>query len=287
MKAIHYLISLFFLSSINAEAQLYKASTQEVASVEALVGTLQKGDVLVLGEYHDQRPHHLNHEAILNELLAQGLSFDVGMEFFYDYRLQSVVDQFLFDQIDEETFLKQIQWGEDNFDFYRPKILAPLETGGKTFAINAPRELTRAVSRQGLSALSPELKALLPPDFALGNSQYFQRFKDAVGGDHFPEDQLHNYFAAQSIWDDTMAWQSILNFNSSSSDVFVIVVGDFHVSYGGGLPDRLIARGAKRVVTLSQMDVTEVPEKDRGALLIPHPDWGSRADWIWLTENKE
>lgn len=280
-------LSIFLSLSLPAQAQLFNGSTQAPSSVEALVSSLKTGDVLVLGEFHDQKPHHQNHEEILNELLAQGLTFDVGMEFFYDYRLQPVVEKYLFEQISEIDFLKAIGWGGDSFDFYRNKVLAPLEVGGKTFAINAPRELTQAIARKGLASLAPDLQALMPHDFSIGNDQYLARFKEAVGGDHFPKDKLQNYFAAQSVWDDTMAWQTLRNISTSSRDVFVIIVGDFHVSYGGGLPDRLLARGASRVVTVSQIDVTEVEQKDRSTLVAPHPQWGPRADWIWITENKE
>lgn len=288
MNSVFVLFVAILLNfSLGAHAQLFNGETQAPSTVEELVGSLKKGDVLVLGEFHDQKPHHQNHENILNELLAQGLTFDVGMEFFYDYRKQPLVEQYLFEQINEADFLKAIGWGGDNFDFYRNKVLAPLEVGGKTFAINAPQELTRAIARKGLSSLTPELQLLMPPNFAIGNTQYLERFKEAVGGDHFPEDQLQNYFAAQSVWDDTMAWQSLQNFSTSTRDIFVIIVGDFHASYGGGLPDRLLARGAQRVVTLSQIDVTEVEQKERASLVAPHPQWGPRANWVWLTENKE
>lgn len=267
-----------------ALAQLYKADTKSVADVTQLVESLEPGDVLVLGELHNNGQHHLNQEAILNEMHAQGVTFDVGMEFFHDWRKQPAVDNYLSGETTEEEFLSAIGWGGDNYGFYRNLVLWPLEVGGWTYAINAPKELTRTIARGGLASLTPDLRALMPPDFQLGDAEYLERFKLAVGGDHVPPDQIANYFAAQSTWDETMAWQSLYFQSQSNSDVFVIIVGDFHVSYGGGLPDSLMARGAQRVVTVSQIDASQMNKEQKSQVIEPHPRWGQRADWIWLTE---
>lgn len=267
-----------------ALAQLFNGNSKATSNIEQLVESLQPGDVLVLGELHDNEKHHLNHEAILNELHAQGVTFDVGMEFFYDYRKQGLVDKYLTGELDDEQFQTQFGWGGDNFGFYKNKILWPLQVGGWTYAINAPRELTGAIAKNGLEGLSQHLKNLLPVNFQLGSQQYFDRFNKAVGGGHVPPEKLANYFAAQSAWDDTMAWRSLTAFEHSDSDIFVIVVGDFHVAYEDGLPERLRQRGARRVVTVSQLDVTGLGSKEKAFLLEPHPQWGQRAQWIWMTE---
>ncbi len=267
-----------------ALAQLYKSETRSSSTVEELVESLRPGDILLLGELHTNAQHHLNQEAILNEMHAQGVTFDVGMEFFYDWRKQINVDSYLNGDSSKEEFLTAINWGGDSYDFYKHLVLWPLEVGGWTFAINAPRELTQTIARSGFKSLPPKMQALMPPNFELGNDQYFERFKLAMGGDHVPPDQLINYFTAQSVWDETMAWQTLTHQSRSSSDIFVIIVGDFHVAYGGGLPDRLLARGARRVVTLSQVDASDLSKKKKSMLLQPHPKWGLRADWIWMTE---
>lgn len=267
-----------------ALAQLYRSETKSTSTVEELVESLKPGDVLVLGELHNNGQHHLNQENILNEMHAQGVTFSVGMEFFYDYRKQISVDDFLSGHTTEKEFLQAIGWGGNEYSFYRNLVLWPLEVGGWTYAINAPKQLTRSIARGGLESLPPEMLALMPPGFELGNDQYFERFQLAVGGDHVPPDQLMNYFTAQSVWDETMAWQSLKHQAQSTTDVFVIIVGDFHVSYGGGLPDRLLARGAQRVVSLSQVDASDLSKEEKSIILQPHPRWGSRADWIWMTE---
>jgi uncharacterized iron-regulated protein len=73
-----------------------------------------------------------------------------------------------------------------------------------------------------------------------------------------------------------MAWRALQHLDENPEDILVIIVGDFHVSYGGGLPDRLRARGAADVVTISQ-----VLEKDEVKV---HPKYGARADFVWVSE---
>ena len=280
------LFSIIIIFGYSAHSsEIFETAKESESSYEALVESLQPGTVLVLGEVHDHPGHHSSHKRILDELLAQGKSFHVGMEFFY-WPDQELVDLYLYDEISEDDFLKQISWGQpESFPWYRPKVLLPLETGGKSFAINAPRALTRSVARNGLENLSPELQQLMPPNFEIGNDHYLERFRQAVGGDHFPVDQLMNYFTAQSIWDETMAWKTLESAEMNPGrDIFVIIVGDFHVAYGGGLPDRLLARGANNVVSVSHVDSSDLTEADKQEILSPHPEWGLRSEWIVFSE---
>ncbi|MEO0334978.1 MAG: ChaN family lipoprotein, partial [Pseudomonadota bacterium] len=280
MKCV-LLFGLAFLGPSVFAGEVYQVSdSANSSSYEELVASLEPGTILLLGEIHDHEGHHESHSRILNELIAQGRSFHVGMEFFY-YPSQPLVDEYIFGELSEQAFLEAVGWGSLSFDFYRPKVLSPLETGGRTFAINAPRELTRSVAREGLENISSELRSLMPPNFEIGSEKYKERFREAVGGDHFPDELLENYFAAQSIWDDTMAWQSLQAIeNHPGQDIYVVVVGDFHVAFDGGLPDRLRARGAQRVVTVSHADSTQMNKQDKLDWLAPHPSWGLRSDWV-------
>ena len=63
-----------------------------------------------------------------------------------------------------------------------------------------------------------------------------------MSGGHVPDSKLDNYFQAQSTWDETMAWQSLEFMKNHIDQVFVIIVGEFHVQYGGGLPASLNRR---------------------------------------------
>ena len=87
----------------------------------------------------------------------------------------------------------------------------------------------------GPAALSAEERRFLPPVWERGNARYFERFQEAMK-DHAEPEEIDNYFWAQSLWDDTMAWQALRAQTADPRGILVIIVGAFHVEFGGGLP---------------------------------------------------
>jgi uncharacterized iron-regulated protein len=271
------LVSFTFLAC--ASAQIYREGRQ-LSSKSELFQSLRSSQVIFLGENHGFRTHRDQHLEILRELRRQGHSVHVALEFFY-YPDQFRVDSYRLGQISEMNFLKDIKWGQPSFDYYREQALFPkLSWGERTWAINAPRQLTSQVARAGLESLSSELQRLLPPQFVLGRDSYRKRFQQVMGG-HVSPEAFEKYFAAQSIWDDTMAWKLSQIRQAYPQAVIVVIVGEFHTQYGGGLADRLKARGVSSILTLSQVNTAGMSTEEIREAVIPHPEYGPRADWIW------
>lgn len=109
----------------------------------------------------------------------------------------------------------------------------------------------------------------MPPIWERGSDAYYARFKEVMQ-DSIPAEKMGNYFWAQSLWDDTMAWNTLKSPDPDA--VTVIIVGGFHVEYGLGLPSRLRRQGATQVTTLLQADAP--PSDD--------PTYGPIADFIWV-----
>jgi uncharacterized iron-regulated protein len=275
--------ALFFLSLASvAPAQansFYNGHTGAVSSVDELFKDLGPGTVLITSELHDHEVHHQNQRDILARLATLKIPISVGMEFFY-YPQQSQVDDFVSGRIDEATFLKAINWAGFNFDFYRYQVLQPAHLQGQTVALNFPRELSGKVAKGGLDALSADEKAMMPPNFERGTDTYFARFREMMK-DHATEEQMQNYFTAQSLWDDTMAWKATGHIIAHPDGLLMIIVGDFHVAYQDGLIARLKKRGATHIVSLSQIDTTGSSEADRKAQIAPDATYGARADYIF------
>lgn len=269
-------------SSGAAAEGLYHWRTGPVTLEAALLG-IGPGHVLIVTEEHDVARHHENQLAVLQALQQRGLRVSVGLEFLA-YPDQPWVDRYVRGEIAEDAFLRTVRWGGTPFEWYRPLILFPRTAGGETVALNAPEPVTKALAQRGLEGLSDEERSLLPPGFALGNAAYFERFaREVQQHGPLPETAVHNFFAAQSAWDDTMAWRAARFLEAHPEQVLVIIVGDFHASYGGGLPDRLWARGVTKTVVISQVDARGLDEAGVRALLAPDPRDGPRADFIWLT----
>jgi len=282
-------IRLFFfvlvlLTSSFAQAVLMSGVDLREVNLDEALQTVSAGTVVVLGEMHGKKTHQNQHMAILDHLRQKGFKISVGLEFF-SYPDQEKVTAYGQGSLAEADFLKQIGWGNTPFEFYRDQALFPVQRfGEKTIALNAPRSLTGDVAKGGLQSLSPDQLALLPPGYHEGQVSYRRRFENVMSSGHLPPEKLENYFQAQSIWDDTMAWKAQEFVQNHPDQVLVIVVGEFHVQYGGGLPDRLHARGLGSVITFSQILTGGLNSVEISNEINPSPTDGPRAQWLWVEE---
>jgi uncharacterized iron-regulated protein len=245
---------------------------------------VQPGSIVIIGENHGFQVHQQQQFAIMTELRALGNRVSVGMEFF-TYTDQPLVDAYRQGTLSEPDFLTAIKWTSPSYDFYRDQATFPdLHVGEKTLALNAPRSLTGKISKTDLSSLTPEEQALMPPDFSLGRDSYKERFL-ALMGPHLPTPEAGDrYFAAQSTWDDTMAWQAVEFMKQHPNQILVIVVGEFHVQYGGGLPDRIAARlPDTKVWTFSQFNSDGLTDAEVDDAVKVDPKYGPRADFVWIS----
>lgn len=270
-----------FSTYASSLSELYRGQSLSRVALDDLIEAIKPGSIVLFGENHGVGAHRDQHMSVLNQLRARGLKLSVGLEF-VNYTDQLFVDQFRGGQLSESDFLKVIKWGGFDFDFYRSQLTFPLlEKGELSLGLNIPRAVTTKISRQGLAALTEDELKLMPPNFALGRDSYKARFMEAAGGHCKVPD---NCFAAQCTWDDTMAWQSVNFLESHPEQVLVVVVGEFHVQYGGGIKHRLLQRLPEaQVVTLSQIDASEMTDEEVQQALQPSAEEGPRADFIWVS----
>ena len=280
LRGLLLIISLFYTNL--AFAQLYNGQTLNKADLSDLVARVNPGTIMLLGENHGLASHRDQHMQVLSALRAKGLKVSVGLEFI-NYTDQSYVNQYREGSLTEPDFLKAVKWGGFSFDFYKQQLNFPLiGRGEESLGLNLTRDVTSKISRAGLSSLTPQDWALMPPNFALGRDSYKARFMEAAGAHCKVPD---NCFAAQCAWDDTMAWQAT-NFIATHPDhVLVVVVGEFHVQYGGGIKWRAQQRLAGvDVVTLSQVWAEGMTETEIAEALQPSTLEGPRADFIWVSK---
>lgn len=281
-----------FVVQVTAQAEgfrsgLYKGDDLTPASVGDIVGKIQPGTILILGEMHGLAPIRDQHMDILNTLRSVYPGpISVGMEFI-NYTDQTPLSAYSAGLLPEEDFLKKVNWSGFDFDFYRQQILFPrFANGERVLGINLSRTVTSQIAKGGLNSLTPEQLKLMPPNFTVGRESYRERFFATMG--MHPTPQLENYFIAQSAWDDTMAWKTVEFLKKNPDHVFVIVVGEFHAQYGGGLPDRLRARLSAEnlnhpIVSLSQIYAEGLTSEEITQEMQPSASEGARGDYIWLT----
>lgn len=284
MKALSVFTAILvfsFMVQAQTLSGLIDGNNSVSTSVAGAVAGIQAGSIVVIGENHGLKTHQTQQIQIMQALRDRGLIVAVGLEFL-EYPFQADVNAFRRGLLTEDQFLKRVAWGSPSFDFYRDQALfSRLEEGSSTLALNIPRAVTTQIAKAGVNSLSADQQALMPPQFSLGRASYKERFLEDIP--HLPNPGAgDNYFAAQSTWDDTMAWTATEYMKAHANQVLVIVVGEFHVQYGGGLPDRLRARGNFPVLTFSQVQTEGMDPSEVEAATKPSEIYGPRADFIWL-----
>ena len=274
--------ALLTCTSCSTWAQLYDGKTLQTATLTEMTSQVQPGSIVILGENHGLAAHRDQHLEVLRQLRAQGLKVSVGLEFI-NYTDQLSVDLYRSGDLNDEQFLSAIKWTGFGFEFYKPQLIFPdVQNGEYSLGLNLSRTVTSKISKNGLASLDESDLALLPPNFEVGRDSYKERFMAAAGAHcKVPE----NCFAAQSAWDDTMAWTAVTFLKAHPEQVLVIVVGEFHAQFGGGLADRIRKRWPEaQIKILSQIWAEGMSAEEIQQELQPSAVEGPRGDYIWVSK---
>jgi uncharacterized iron-regulated protein len=235
--------------------------------------------VVYVGERHDEPLDHGVQYAILKELHRYEPSMAIGMEMF-QVPFQESLDKWSAGLIDEIVLRRETEyderWGFD-FGLYRPILEYARSRGIEVVALNAPRELTLAVARDGLASLSPEQAAQLP-ELDLHDEQHRALFETEFdAADHAAQDAVDQYYAAQVLWDETMGSRVAATLTQPAGPAKMIVfAGRVHVKLGLGIPQRAAKRGAAPYVVVLPVTESELEEE------LQLPPEQRAADYYWI-----
>ncbi|MEB3224678.1 MAG: ChaN family lipoprotein [Synechococcus sp.] len=253
--------------------------TSPLADADASLVALKTAQIIYLGEHHTSEADHIAQLAIIRALHRQNPQVAIAMEMF-QRPFQSVLDQYIAGEISETELVAQTEyktrWGFD-WELYAPILRFAQEHQIPVLALNAPNEVVRQVSSRGLGSLDPADYEYLPPREALdlSNEKYQALLQEAfTGHGQHGNFKFENFFAAQVVWDETMA-EAIANFaRQNPSTQIITLAGQGHIIYGYGIPDRVQRRLGEDF-------------KQQKVLLNPSPDLTTApevADLFWWTE---
>lgn len=293
--------------SAQAQPQVPSLSSMEARSPGATHSTqaeilqaLGQAQVIYLGETHDSLADHQAQLAIIEALVEQGKSVAIAFEMF-QRPFQSVLDDYAGGKIDEATLRRESEYDERwGFDW---ELYAPILRYGKAqslplLAANTPREITRQVARQGLDSLDTQARSQIPPfaeirrdneDYRAFVAQAFLGFHGHGGhgtsgaGDVDPgrmKQAFERFFAAQVLWDETMAETVATYLRANPNRTVVVLAGQGHVIYGWGIPSRVARRlAAEQDSELRQVTVLLNPSDEMRQV-----GEGAIADYFWLSQ---
>ena len=220
---------------------------QEVPRAE-LLARLRKAPAVCLGERHPNPHDHWLQLELWKELAANDVA--LGMEMF-QLPFQGVLHDYASGRIDEATMLARTgwedRWGYD-FALYRPILAVALERARPLLALNAPRELVRKVSKVGLDGLTPAERAQLP-ELVLDDAAHRAYFEAATEGHEMPEAGKDSFYAAQVVWDETMADTASRWLAAGEGRRIVILAGTGHC-HDRAIPARMRRRGVSQTISL-------------------------------------
>jgi uncharacterized iron-regulated protein len=238
-------------------SRVVDAKTRAELDGPALEARLRAARVVYVAEAHPNPHHHAVQAAIVDRATRAGLSPSVGLEMI-QRPFQAPLDAWRANQRTEDELLAGVEWADRwgfEFGLYRWVFDHARVRGLPLVALNAPRELTRKIARQGLAALTPEEKATLP-ELVLTDEAHraFVRraFEGHTTGEHaMPPEAFERFYAAQVTWDETMASAIAEHLTARGPDARMIVLAGLgHVARGLGIPARAARRGVGAQLTI-------------------------------------
>ena len=278
------MITLSLLLSSCAHALIWDGKIIEVKnnqslSLPELAQKISNSDQVILGEKHNTPSIQLAQASVMEAVLDQSPQKDFTTAWeFLNYTTQEqtkdAFEQFTSGKISVADFLTMTQ-GNSKYMSYAPIIELTKKRGGKILGVNLPRKDKDPVVAGGIQSANP---GTIPPAFEMGGKNYFERFTAAMEGHATPE-QIQNYFAAQCLTDDVMAFHLL---KDSNSPLKFLVVGSFHSEYDDGTVARLLKRAPElKIANLRFIDASDYSESELKSIATD-PKYGDLADYIYF-----
>ncbi len=227
-------------------------------------------DALCAGEQHGTAATHYA-ELLLLERLARRSS-ELGLELGLGFEMWSLRAQPLLGAYSQHRLASSAELAEKTqfekhwgypFAFYRPQVERALALGVPLVALNAEAELVREIARNGLGSLSPKQQRDLP-ELDLGDAGHRERFERVMQGHPGTGPAtLDNYYAAQVVWDETMAATSARWLGLHAPMRRQLIFAGREHCQRAAIPKRMERRGIRKVAAL-WLGTALPPEAERG-----------------------
>jgi len=265
--------------------RVYDSKAKKFIDFETLVSRLSAGDLVFVGEQHDDPATHRMELALLEGIARRRDSVVLALEMF-ERDVQPLLDRYLGGGASEEELLHGSRPWKNYPTDYRPLVELARAHGWPVIASNVPRPLASLVGRAGLSALDTLAKAsrtAIADQLACPEDDYYRKFVAVMGdlsahgpapanGDT-PKARIDRMYQAQCVKDETMG-ESVARVWRPGRLV-VHYNGAFHSDFRLGTAERALRRipGARLAV------VTAVPVKELDRLR-PSKEDRKRANYL-------
>jgi uncharacterized iron-regulated protein len=215
---------------------------------------LRAARVIYVGEEHPNPHDHAAEVEVLERAYAADPSLGLGLEML-PHQYQGSLDAYVAGVLDEAGFLKAVAWEQTwgyEWGLYRPLLEFCRAHKLPAYALNAPRDLAHAVAKKGVDGLTAAEKAELP-EMKPGPEPHRELVREAFAQHphgKFDEAQFERFYAAQLVWDETMAQHVAEALKAPGAPArLVVVAGEGHTR-SFAIPERAARRGATPYLTV-------------------------------------
>lgn len=215
--------------------------TGDILSPGELAARLAKTRLIFIGENHTDMEFHRVQLRVIEELHRAGREVIVGLEM-YPVTEQEYLTHWSAGHLTEDGFIELSKWYESwsqNWLFYRDIFVFARDKRLPMIALNAPRDVVRAVRSKGFDGLSEDEKQHVPPRVDLTDSHrtLFKSYFDEDDPLHsqMSEEMWDGMIRAQATWDGAMGYNAVQAIREHENAVMVVLIGSGHVAYGLGI----------------------------------------------------
>lgn len=269
----------FASSRLSWDKTVLSVGDNKTLTADELAQLLAKYDTVVLSEKHYTKEVQVAEGQIINDVVLAGAfqsNFTFGWEFL-NASDQVTIDKLTSDlkagKISAEDFVVATQGS--NGVVYSPVIQAVAKFDGAILGLNLSRAEKSPVTSGGLSAADPKL---VPAGYVEGNADYRERFEQVMSA-HVPASKLNNYWDAQCLTDDVMAYSYLSNKKGS---IGFLVMGSFHAEYFDGTVERLMSRKPSDTIVVVQIVDASDYTVDELSQLANDSKYGAIANYLYF-----
>ena len=228
----------------------------KTSSLQQTVRQFDNARVVLVGETHTRYDHHLVQLEILKQLYQKSPNIALGVEWFQQ-PFQQHLDAYIAGDITEKEMLRRTEYFDRwryNYLHYRPILQFARENGIPVIALNASRELIKALADTEFDDLPDDLKSQLPGSYDWSDKAYEQRIRDVF--EMHPEygGEFENFLRSQLTWDESMAERASEYLQANPDASMLVLAGSGHVMFGSGIPNRIQRRIEAEPVTVLVSD---------------------------------
>jgi len=231
-----------------------RLNVAEPAAIARMMADLGQARVVFVGEFHDQRDHHLLQLQVIKELHRQGKDLAIGLEMF-DLEKQPILDVWVSGDMPLQEFVGRYQQGWSiNWAEYDSIMLFARNNRIPLVALDAPPDIVRHVTHNGSAMLGPSLLRRLPEGVTTDMLPSYRKFMSIAFRTHeIPDAMFDNFCAAQGLRNSTMAKRISGYLQEHPGKSMVVIAGVGH-AMRRAVPAALAAEGLTLRIVIPQVD---------------------------------